>query len=314
MSSGVPPLLRVKGLTKSYGAQRVLRGVTLAVAPGEVCGLLGPNGAGKTTTLECILGLRTADTGEISLAGHDARRPSAALRRQMGAQLQSAALQDALTPRQALALFSGFYENADSVSHTLRRFDLEPVADRAFARLSGGFRQRLFLALAVIHRPSLLVLDEPSAGLDPNARRELHTFIRQLAAEGLAVLLSTHDLQEAAHLCDRITVLHGGVILREGTPSALVATSRRPPRVFFRATQPCEPALLSTLAGVSSTRATEGGWELESSESDATLQALVAQFGAAGLQALEIRRPTLEDVYFEATGQAWTAAGGGTSE
>src|SRR5450631_2442141 len=175
----------VTGLSKRYGATEAVSDVSFEVGAGRIFGLLGPNGAGKTTTLECILGLRQPDRGSIQIDGL------------VGAQLQAATLQDKITPRQALELFGAFYPEPFTADELLARFDLEDKADAPFASLSGGQRQRLFLALALVNRPTLLVLDEPTAGLDPQARRKLRSLIGEMRSDGRTVLLSTHDLQEA---------------------------------------------------------------------------------------------------------------------
>lgn len=183
------------------GLRRQFRG-----GRGQIFGLLGANGAGKTTTLECILGLRQPDGGSIHIHGLDLRTHAAEAKLLVGAQLQAATLQDRITPRQALDLFGSFYPQSFGSGELLARFDLEAKADVPFATLSGGLRQRLFLALALINQPLLLVLDEPTAGLDPQARRTLRTLIRDMRSEGRTVLLSTHDLQEAEQLCDQIGI------------------------------------------------------------------------------------------------------------
>src|SRR6516165_231371 len=164
--------ISVAGLRKRYGAIEAVRGISFEIAPGQIFGLLGPNGAGKTTTLECILGLRQPDEGFVRICGVDLRTHAIQAKRLLGAQLQAAALQDKITPRQALDLFGSFYPEQFAVDELLPRFGLADKADADFATLSGGQKQRLFLALAVVHRPAVLVLDEPTAGLDPHARRQ----------------------------------------------------------------------------------------------------------------------------------------------
>ena len=219
----MPAALEVIDLVKSYGPVRAVAGVSFSVAAGEIVGLLGPNGAGKTSTLECLLGLRTADSGSIHIDGVDAIAAPQVARRHVGAVLQSTALQDKITPREALRLFAGFYGVRRTANDLLERFELLEKADASFDSLSGGQRQRLALALAFVHKPAALVLDEPTAGLDPAARRSLHGQIRSLQQHGCAVLISTHYIDEAHALCDRVVILNHGRVAAQGTPAALVA-------------------------------------------------------------------------------------------
>src|ERR1039458_2233963 len=228
----------VAGLWKRYGATAAVCDVSFEVGAGQIFGLLGANGAGKTTTLECILGLRQPDGGSIQINGLDLRNHAAQAKRLVGAQLQAATLQDRITPRQALDLFGSFYSQSFGSGELLARFDLEAKADVPFATLSGGLRQRLFLALALINRPTLLVLDEPTAGLDPQARRKLRSLIGEMRSNGRTVLLSTHDLQEADELCDRIAIMDSGRIVAVASPAELIGRSESPARLIVR-TAPC---------------------------------------------------------------------------
>jgi ABC-2 type transport system ATP-binding protein len=292
----------VEGLRKRYRATEAVRGVSFAVAAGEIFGLLGPNGAGKTTTLECVLGLREADDGRVEVGGVAAGRAKA----MVGAVLQEASLQDKISPRQALELFGSFYAERHEPEELLERFGLEEKADAGFATLSGGQRQRLQLALALVNRPRVLVLDEPTAGLDPQARRALREMIRAMREEGRAVLLSTHDLEEAAQLCDRVAVMDGGLFVAVGTPAELTGRARGLSRVIVRT----EPA--GVLAGMAGAFLVEGRWVLETKEPNEALAEVARRVGAAGgeLVEVELRRPTLEDVFLELTGRQWPDAGG----
>jgi ABC-2 type transport system ATP-binding protein len=215
----------VRNLSKAYGATRAVDGVSFAIAAGEVFGLLGPNGAGKTTTVESLLGLIAPDAGEIEVCGLDARRRPAAAKARIGAALQSTGLQDKITPREALSLFAALYGVRADVAGLIERFGLGAKADAAFETLSGGQRQRVALALAFVNDPQVVVLDEPTASLDPQMRRELQQHIRAMRGDGKAVLLTTHDMDEAQALCDRIGVMSAGRIVAEGTPAELVARS-----------------------------------------------------------------------------------------
>ncbi|HEY0266605.1 MAG TPA: ABC transporter ATP-binding protein [Rhizomicrobium sp.] len=233
-------LLRVEGLARRHGAVQAVDGVSFAVAAGEVFGLLGPNGAGKTTTVDCILGLARPDAGHVEVAGIDIRREPRAARAKIGAVLQATGLQDKITPRETLRLFSSlsfpspglrFAGPEDKLPREsgfglLEKFGLTDKADAYYETLSGGQKQRLALALAFVGDPPLLVLDEPGAGLDPQMRRELHDHIRGMKQDGRGVLLTTHDMEEASALCDRVAVMAGGRILATGTPGELMSQSR----------------------------------------------------------------------------------------
>jgi ABC-2 type transport system ATP-binding protein len=222
MTSATPTSVRVRDLARRYGPVEALRGVTFEIARGEIFGLLGPNGAGKTTALECILGLRRPDSGSIEIEGIDAVAHPHEAKQRVGALLQAAMLQDKITPRRALGLFASFYREAADVESLIERFGLVEKSDAAFGTLSGGQRQRLFLALAFVNNPRLVVLDEPTAGLDPKSRRDLHASIAGMRDSGRTVLLSTHDLEEARQLCDRIGIVDRGRIVALGRPDELI--------------------------------------------------------------------------------------------
>lgn len=212
-------VLSVRGLTRRYGGVTAVDGVSFAVAAGEVLGLLGPNGAGKTSMVDAILGLARADAGTVTICGHAAgSRPA---RGCTGAVLQATGLPDKITPREAVAIFARLQGARPDADALLARFGLTDKAGAAHDTLSGGQKQRLALALAFIGDPKLLVLDEPTTGLDVAARRQLHDDIRAARNEGRAVLLTTHDMAEARALCDRVAVLGQGRILAEGAPAAL---------------------------------------------------------------------------------------------
>ena len=215
----------VRSLSKTYGATRAVDDISFSIAAGEVFGLLGPNGAGKTTTVDCLLGLVTPDRGELAICGLDVRRRPAAAKAKIGAALQSTGLQDKITAREALSLFAALYGVRPDIPALIERFGLATKSDAAFDTLSGGQKQRLALALAFVNDPEVIVLDEPTASLDPQMRRELQQHIRGMRGEGKAVLLTTHDMDEAAQLCDRIGVISAGRIVAEGTPAALIARS-----------------------------------------------------------------------------------------
>jgi ABC-2 type transport system ATP-binding protein len=221
----VTPALTVTGLSRRHGATLAVDGISFAVAGGEVFGLLGPNGAGKTTTIECLLGLVRPDAGSVQICGMDAQAQARAARAKTGAVLQATGLPDKITPREALQVFGAFYSHSLNTDALLGRFGLRQKQGAAYETLSGGQKQRLALALAFVGDPQLLVLDEPTAGLDVQMRRELHDHIREIKKAGRAVLLASHDMDEAQVLCDRIAVIAGGKIVATGTPADLIAGS-----------------------------------------------------------------------------------------
>ena len=215
--------IEVAGLVKRYGSRTVLDGIDVVVRPGELVALLGPNGAGKTTTVEIIEGYRTADGGSVRVLGQDPRAGGPALRARVGLMLQGAdGLQPRATARETLHLFAAFHDGGRDPDELLATTGLESVADRLIRRLSGGERQRLALAIALVGEPEVLILDEPTAGLDPEARLGARRRIERLRGEGRAILLTTHDLADAEQLADRVVVLHRGRIVADAAPGALV--------------------------------------------------------------------------------------------
>jgi len=277
--------------------------VSFEVAPGEILGLIGPNGAGKTTTLECLLGLRAPDEGEIRILGIDARTRPDEVRELVGAQLQVSALPDAMTPRQALKLCGAFYGTPADPEALLRAFDLAERADSPFSSLSAGQARRLALALAFVNDPQVVVLDEPSAGLDPASRRDLHRLIAAQRSARRAVVFTTHFLEEARSLCDRIGLLDRGRLVALGTPHELMAGSEIRPRLVVETRPPLGRDDLARLAGVSRCDPEGAGWSLETESISRTLAALAALAEAAGSELTEVRlrKPTLDDLFFELT-------------
>ncbi|MEO8597632.1 MAG: ABC transporter ATP-binding protein [Candidatus Solibacter sp.] len=300
-------LVAVTDLSKRYGSTEAVCGVSFEIGAGQIFGLLGPNGAGKSTTLECVLGLRQPDRGSIRIAGLDVQRHALQVKLLVGAQLQAATLQDKITPRQALDLFGAFYDDPVATDDLLARFQLDGKADAPFSELSGGQRQRLLLAIAVIHRPQLLVLDEPSAGLDPQARRELRAAIREMRGEGRAVLLSTHDMEEAEQLCDRLAIMDRGRIVALATPAELIARAQTPARVTVRTAPPLQAAQVDHLPGIMGATCNAGIWTLETSAPNLLLAEVVRRADEASAELLDValRRPSLEDVFIELTGRPW---------
>src|SRR6185369_14621516 len=212
------PSVHVRGLTKSYGNFQAVKGVDFEIFPGEVFGLLGPNGAGKTSTVEILEGLRPRDGGEVTVLGFDPGRDTKRLKDRIGVCLQATNLPDRITVREALRLFASLYSRTVDGDALLKRLMLWEKRDDGYGKLSGGQKQRLALALALINDPQLLFLDEPSAGLDPQARLEIHELIADLRREQRSILLTTHYIEEAEKLCDRVAIVDEGRIVATGTP------------------------------------------------------------------------------------------------
>jgi ABC-2 type transport system ATP-binding protein len=311
MAEALPAGLRVRELTRSYGPVMAARDLSFEVAAGEVFGLLGPNGAGKTTTLECVLGLRCPDTGSITIGGIDAIVERKKVMESVGALLHPESLQDRITPRQALALFASFYRNPANIDDLLRGFALMAKADARFDSLSEGQKRRLFLALALVNDPQLVVLDEPTAGLDPQSRQEIHQMIIGMRAAGRSILMSTHNLEEAHLLCDRIGILNEGKIVALARPGDLVAGASHHPRVILRTAIPLTAADVRLLPGVVNWQPKADGWVLATTDVNGTVIELVKMLEAEEntLLELQIHRPSLEDVFVELTGRDWSTPG-----
>ena len=301
----VPPV-RVTSLAKRYGPVEAVADVSFDVQQGEIFGLIGPNGAGKTTTVECLLGLREPDAGEIRICGIDARAHPRDVKQRIGAALQTTSLQDRITPREALALYGGFYARPAAPDHLLRRFSLADKADVAFDTLSGGQRQRLALALAFVNTPDVVFLDEPTSGLDPHARRELHAEIAGMKRDGHTVLLTTHYLDEAEALCDRIAIIDRGRLVATGSPHALMARSTASERILIVTDPPLDAPTLEALPGVRTVRPVDGGAELHAESAPQTVAALMRLIASrnAELVELHVQKASLEDVFLEMTGTA----------
>jgi ABC-2 type transport system ATP-binding protein len=298
-------VLQVENLTKRYGDVQAVRGISFQVAEGEVFGLLGPNGAGKTSTIEILEGLREPDGGAVSVCGYDPRTQSDELKHEIGAALQSTALPDKLKVTEALRLFAGFYKRRKNPEDLLKRFGLEEKRNAFYSQLSGGQKQRLALAIALINDPKVVFLDEPTAGLDPQVRREIYDVIEELRRDKKTIVLTTHYIEEAERLCDRVAIVDHGQIIAQGTPRELKQASADKTRIEVRLAREESEQRLKLLDGVSDCRALNGLYVLHCQRPPQAIVSLVKYLEAQNneLVGLEIATPSLEDVFIELTGR-----------
>src|SRR5579885_3584113 len=300
-------VIRIQDLYVSYGEVKAVKGVSFEIYEGECFGLLGPNGAGKTTTLSCLEGLKKPDSGTIMVEGLDAVSDSVKIKQMMGVQLQDTTLFPDLTCTELVELYASFYNvflNRKQILSYLEKFDLQEKARSRAKELSGGQRQRLALALAVAHDPRIVVLDEPTTGLDPQARRGIWDSIRQMQREGRTVILTTHYMEEAEVLCKRIGIIDHGKILALDTPHALTSS------VGEASTLSADIELedkhieqVKALAGVTSVSYVGGRLDIQTTQPQQTLTDLqvIAVSAGQSLRDVNIRQPNLEDVFLSMT-------------
>jgi ABC-2 type transport system ATP-binding protein len=291
--------IEVRNLRKRYGETVAVDDVSFSVREGEIFGVLGPNGAGKTTTVECIAGLRTPDSGRLRVLGRDPADPE--LRRLVGVQLQDAALPDRLRVTEALELYGAFYREPEDAEALIEALGLAKVRNSAFGRLSGGERQRLSIALALIGRPRIAILDELTTGLDPQARRATWALIEDIRARGVTILLVTHFMEEAERLCDRVAVIDRGRVAALDAPAALGAKLQREQRLRFRPSAPVSDDALLALADVTGVR--REGELIVITGGPSALQNVAASLARDGIVAegLRVEQATLEDAVVELT-------------
>ena len=297
--------VQVCDLHKRYGDTRAADGVTFTVAPGEIFGLLGPNGAGKTTTVECILGLRQPDAGKILVLGMEHGARSRQIRARVGAQLQTTGLYPRLTVRELVHLFACLFPRARPTDEVIELVGLQEKAKTPSKDLSGGQRQRLAVALALVNDPDLIFLDEPTTGLDPQARRGLWDVMRDLKHAGKTMLFTTHYMEEAEQLCDRVAVMDYGQIIALDTPEALINQHFQETAIEFVALGEPPRERLAALPGVTQALFEDGHPTLYSSDVPRTMAGLfgLVTAGTLAFKDMTVRQATLEDVFLKLTGR-----------
>ena len=305
----VEPIITIRGLVKRYGTFTAVDTVDLSVYRNEIFGILGPNGAGKTTTLEMVEGLRTPDAGAIQVAGIDVVRDPVSVKRVIGVQLQTTALFDHLSVRELIELFAALSDGDTSagwVDTLIGLVQLEEKAGANVNQLSGGQKQRLSIALAMVNDPTVIFLDEPTTGLDPQARRNLWDLVRQLRDSGKTVVLTTHYMEEAEYLCDRVAVMDHGRIIACDTPLALVQSLGESATVRARVERDLDGAELAALPGATGADVADGQLEIHTDDVPATLTALLQLAERLGIRLdnLSTTSATLEDVFLSYTGRS----------
>jgi ABC-2 type transport system ATP-binding protein len=296
--------LEVRNLHKRYGQHVAVEDVSFTVEQGEIFGIIGPNGAGKTTTVESIAGLRTPDSGSISVLGLDPIKDRSEVRERLGVQLQESSFPDAIRVAEALELYSSFYRDPADWRELLELLDLTGKRNTQYKALSGGQKQRLSIALALVGNPEVAILDELTTGLDPQARRDTWSLIEQVRDTGVTILLVTHFMDEAERLSDRIAVIDGGRVAAVDTPAGLIAHANAMQQVRFRVSQPLDKSVLTELPDVADVEVTGGRWlvtgrgQLLSSVAGALARVQVVA------QDLRADQRNLDDAFVAFTGRA----------
>jgi ABC-2 type transport system ATP-binding protein len=300
------PVISVRGLRKTYNEVEAVKGVDFEIQPGEVFGLLGPNGAGKTSTVEILEGLRPRTGGDVTVLGFDPDKQKEKLKDRIGVCLQATNLPDKMRVHEALELFASFYTRNVNPTELLRRLQLQDKHDAYYTTLSGGQKQRLALALALLNDPALLFLDEPTTGLDPQVRAEIHLLLEELRNEKRTILLTTHYIEEAERLCDRVAIIDQGKIIALDTPRNLQQQSKVASSIVVTCNKaipkdhPQWPDTQKTLIDSSGRTLT-----VVSRRPAATLVELIKWIDQQGLELVDVslKQPTLEDVFIEMTGR-----------
>jgi ABC-2 type transport system ATP-binding protein len=300
-----PPVVRVEGIRKLYGRTVAVDDVSFEVRPGEIFGLIGPNGAGKTTTMECVEGLRSPDRGSIAVLGLDPVRDVYRLQDRIGVQLQEAQLQKRIKVREAVDLWASLYRKSVNPERLLEQLGLVEKQNAWFMTLSGGQKQRLFIALALINDPELVFLDELTTGLDPQARRAIWELVRNIRQRGKTVFMTTHLMDEAERLCDRVAIIDRGRIIDIDSPTALVRRHCPERTVIVTTPQPSADAIFRQLPSVTAVERRDDNVSIQGCGDDfvtTVVQCLAVH--AIPVSDLRTESPTLEDVFLRVTGHS----------
>jgi ABC-2 type transport system ATP-binding protein len=305
--SSTSPAISVQGLKKSYGDVEAVKGIDFEIQPGEVFGLLGPNGAGKTTTVEILEGLRPRTGGQVAVLGFDPDKQRQLLKDRIGVCLQATNLPEKIRVHEAMEVFASFYTRNVNLDQLMRRLQLEEKRNAFYGTLSGGQKQRLALALALVNDPQLIFLDEPTTGLDPQVRAEIHLLLEELKREQRTILLTTHYIEEAERLCDRVAIVDSGRIIALDTPRRLQQQSRNASSIVVTCATPF-PAQRPNWAEATESVIDATGHTLtvHSRRPAATLVDLVKWIDQQGLELTDVhlKQPSLEDVFIEMTGKS----------
>ena len=303
----MPPAIRLEGLRKTYGTVVAVDGLDLEIARGECFGLLGPNGAGKTTTIEICEGLNEPDEGTVEILGMRWGRDSRELRERIGVSLQETQLAEKITVAETIDLFRSLYRAPRTADEVINAVQLAEKRNGRVGQLSGGQKQRLALALGLVADPELFFLDEPTTGLDPQSRRQIWDLIEGFRSRGRTVLITTHYMDEAEQLCDRVAIVDHGKVIALGTPRALIASLGAQYVIQFGVDEGVmvQAGVLEALPGVVGVREDAGSWRLRVAELHKVMPALLALLEGRGMSLTELstHAPTLEDVFVSLTGR-----------
>jgi len=298
-------VIKVDHLRKSYKDIKAVNDISFRVYEGEIFGMLGPNGAGKTTTMEIVEGIRKADAGRVEVLGIDVRKHPRQVKANIGVQLQTTSLYPRLSVHEVMALFASFYPRSASIDKLIKLVDLEDSKKKRCKNLSGGQQQRLSVALALVNNPKVLFLDEPTSGLDPQSRHNIWNLIEYVCSKGKSVFITTHYMEEAQRLCDRVAIIDYGKIIATDKPDKLVLQHFQEEAIEFELSQKLDNDVLSAVAGVINVVQESGKVTVYSNAVPVTVSALLDLAKQRGFELtnLYVRRATLEDVFLKLTGR-----------